>query len=145
MCIGDFFLCGGGGHPTDWLSTSSVFYEGRHTGNANKLGAKPIPRTPETIIGNDVWVGLRVTIKAGVKIGTGAVIGAGSVVTHDVPPYAIVAGVPATIIKYRFSEGVIKELLNSRWWECSIEELENLATCIDEPLKCLEELKIIKR
>lgn len=67
-------------------------------------------------IGNDVWIGSRVTIMAGVKIGDGAIIGAGAIVTKDVPPYSIVVGVPARVIKYRFDEDKIKELLRIKWW-----------------------------
>lgn len=67
-------------------------------------------------IGNDVWIGDNVIIKNGVKIGDGAVVGLGAVVTKDVPPYAVVAGVPAKIIKYRFSDEIISELLELEWW-----------------------------
>ena len=80
-----------------------------------------------TVIGNDVWIGKRAIIKAGVKIGDGAVVGAGAVVTKDVPPYAIVAGVPAKIIKYRFDEDTIAQLLKTKWWNLSDEELEKRA------------------
>lgn len=69
------------------------------------------------IIGNDVWIGLRAIIMAGVKIHDGAVVASGAVVTKDVPPYAIVAGVPARVIKYRFPQEVIQELLELRWWD----------------------------
>ena len=67
-------------------------------------------------IGNDVWIGERVLIKGGVRIGTGAVIAMGAVVTKDVPPYAIVGGAPAAIIKYRFDEEMRNDLLASEWW-----------------------------
>ncbi|MGD9638581.1 MAG: CatB-related O-acetyltransferase [Alphaproteobacteria bacterium] len=67
-------------------------------------------------IGHDVWVCRNAVILSGVTIGTGAVIGAGAVVSKDVPPYAIVCGNPAEIIKYRFDENTIKELLDSKWW-----------------------------
>lgn len=71
----------------------------------------------EIEIGNDVWVGARATILSGVKIGDGAVIAAGALVAKNVPPYAIVGGVPAGIIKYRFSEEVIESLLRISWWK----------------------------
>ena len=70
-----------------------------------------------TKIGNDVWIGTNALIKSGLKIGDGAVIGAGAIVTKDVEPYAIVAGVPAKLIGYRFTEPQIKFLLKFRWWE----------------------------
>lgn len=70
----------------------------------------------EVKIGNDVWIGTRAMILDGITIGDGAVIGAGAVVTKNVPPYAIVGGVPAKIIKYRFSQDKINELLASQWW-----------------------------
>lgn len=67
-------------------------------------------------IGNDVWIGDNVVILKG-KIGDGAVIGAGAVVTRDVPPYAIVAGNPARVIKYRFDDETIRKLLKEKWWD----------------------------
>ena len=70
-----------------------------------------------THIGNDVWIGLNATILDGVTIGDGAIVAAGAVVTKDVPPYAVVGGVPAKIIKYRFTESQIDFLLKFRWWE----------------------------
>jgi len=68
------------------------------------------------VIGNDVWVGAAALVLKGVIVGDGAVIGAGSVVTKDIPPYAIVAGNPAQIIHYRFDDATIKRLLSSTWW-----------------------------
>ena len=70
----------------------------------------------KTIIGNDVWTGRNVSIVAGVKIGDGAVLGTGAVVTHDVPDYAIVVGVPAKVIKYRFAPEQIEALKRIQWW-----------------------------
>lgn len=69
------------------------------------------------VIGNDVWIGLRAIIMPGVKIHDGAVVASGAVVTKDVPPYAIVAGVSARVIKYRFSVDIIRELLELKWWD----------------------------
>ena len=79
----------------------------------------------ELVIGNDVWVGQNAIILPSVKrIGDGAVIGAGAVVTKDVPDFAVAAGNPARIVKYRFSEEVRRQIKASRWWEKSIEELQ---------------------
>lgn len=75
------------------------------------------------IIGNDVWIGVNVTIMSGVKIGDGSVIGAGSIVTKDVPPYAIVGGNPAKVLKYRFSEERIEQLLKLQWWYWTKEKI----------------------
>lgn len=92
-------------HPTNMVSTSPKIYDEFDC-------IKSIP-----IIGNDVWVGSKATVLQGVKIGDGAIIAAGAVVTKDVPPYAIVGGVPAKIIKYRFNKEIIKKLLEIKWWE----------------------------
>lgn len=69
------------------------------------------------IIGNDVWIGAGAVILSGVKIGSGAIIGAGAVVVKDIPPYAVAAGNPARVVKYRFSEDQIEKLLKIRWWD----------------------------
>lgn len=76
-------------------------------------------------IGNDVWIATHVIIKDGITIGDGAIIGAGAVVVKDVPPYAVVGGVPAKIIKYRFEQTVIDKLLELQWWNASDEKLRD--------------------
>ncbi len=75
------------------------------------------PTSSPIYIGNDVWIGLRAIIMPGCKIGDGAIIASGAVVTKDVSPYAIVGGVPAKIIKYRFTPEIIKDLLELKWWD----------------------------
>jgi len=76
-------------------------------------------------IGNDVWIGNNVTIMDGIKIGDGVIIGAGAVVTHDVMPYAIVAGIPAKVKKYRFAEIEIEKLLSIKWWNWDMEKIKS--------------------
>lgn len=91
------------------------------------------------VVGNDVWIGDSVKIMAGVTIGDGAVLATGSVVTKDVPPYAIVGGVPAKVIKYRFSEEDIGFLLNLKWWEKDLSWIEANADYFND-IKRLKEL-----
>lgn len=80
------------------------------------------------MIGNDVWIGYEAIIFAGVTIGDGAIIGSRAVVTKDVPPYGIVGGVPAKLIRKRFSEEIISTLLEIRWWNWSRERIiKNIA------------------
>lgn len=111
-------VIGMGNHTLDRLSTSPIFTE-KYNGTgyswidedvAGIVKYKPVK------IGNDVWIGVRAVILGGVQIGDGAVIGAGAVVTKDVPDFAIVAGVPAKIIRYRFPENTIAKLQKIGWW-----------------------------
>ena len=87
------------------------------------------------IVGNDVWIGAHVLIKGGIRIGDGAVIGMGSVVTKDVPAYAIIGGNPAHLIRYRFEKDVIERLLLSKWWELPLEEIISLREDFGDPSK----------
>lgn len=96
-------------HPIHFISTSPEIYKIVEE-NYNELKNPPV-------IMNDVWIGSKAIVLQGVKIGNGAIIAAGAVVTKDVPSYAIVAGVPARIIKYRFSEDIIKKIENTKWWD----------------------------
>lgn len=114
--IASYCAIGGGAHPLDMVSTSPVFYKGKNIfrknfGNITKEINRPV------LIGNDVWIGEGVFINDGISIGDGVVIGAHSVVTHDIPAYAVVAGVPARVIRYRFSEEEIQTLLAMKWWD----------------------------
>ncbi len=92
---------------------------GKHTNNCWEFFDKTTRRNPPIKIGNDVWIGQNVIILPGVTIHDGAVCAAGAVVTKDVPPYTIVAGVPAKPIKRRFTDEVIEKLLEIRWWDWS--------------------------
>lgn len=95
--------------------------------NRNLLGLQDLPREDISYgpieIKNDVWIGAGATILSGVKIGNGAVIGAGAVVSRDIPPYAVAAGVPASIIRYRFGNSTIKRIADTQWWTWSEERL----------------------
>lgn len=99
-------------HPHTHLSISAFPYV-PHVGH---FVNKRIQSHSEVIIKNDVWIGANCVIMPNITIGNGAIIGAGAVVTKDVPDYAIVAGVPAKIIKYRFSDEIINALLELKWW-----------------------------
>jgi acetyltransferase-like isoleucine patch superfamily enzyme len=105
-------------HRYDWVTTSSQLW-GPVTPEIADMHIKMGHPTcnGDIIIKNDVWIGAKSTIMSGVKISNGAVVAAGSVVTKDVPPYAIVGGNPARIIKYRFDKSQIEKLLNISWWD----------------------------
>ena len=131
---------GGASHPVDWVSTSPVFQDCRSV-LKQKINCKPYDPYTRTIIGNDVWIGTHSLIKAGVSIGDGAVIGMGSVVTHDVGPYEIWAGNPARMIRRRFSDDIIEELLKSEWWNYDDKTLEIYSDYISSPGKFVDHLQ----
>jgi len=135
-------------HPMDWLSTSPIQYKIHKQFPYYKEFSEEFPQIKKTyplktLIGNDVWIGSLVIIKRGITIGDGAVIGAGSIVTKDVPPYAIVAGVPAKIIRYRFKEDIIKELLALKWWNIEFKKLAGIQ--FNDIQKAIVQLKAIKK
>lgn len=86
-------------------------------------------------VGNDVWVGARAIILSGVSIGDGAVVGAGSIVTDDVEPYSVVAGVPADRVKWRFSEEIREKLLKLEWWNLPEDVLQQNSQFFNQPIK----------
>jgi acetyltransferase-like isoleucine patch superfamily enzyme len=110
-------------HPLDFVSTSPFTY-----GRRNVFGVSPFWNdfVKTTTIGSDVWIGSHVTVLQGVTVGDGAVIAAGAVVTKDVPPFSIVGGVPAKVLRYRFPPEQIARLLDLRWWDLPLSELRLL-------------------
>lgn len=126
--IGPECLIGGlGAHPTDWYSTSPLTYSPGNT-VSQVLGSTRVDlgfcETGTVILGNDVWLGARVLVADGVRIGDGAVVGANTVVTKDVPPYAVYYGSPAKVQRYRFTEEVIQEILATGWWRRSPDQID---------------------
>jgi len=107
---------GGGEHPLDRFTTHDFLYNDRYGFNTSEEIAENRYKD-DCVLENDVWIGANSVVLRGVRIGTGAVIGAGSVVTKDVPSYAIYAGNPARLIRHRFAEDVIRRLLSSEWWK----------------------------
>ncbi|BCX66037.1 antibiotic acetyltransferase [Pseudomonas izuensis] len=117
-------------HPSSWVSSHPFQY--------TDTGLSYEPVIADVTIGDDVWIGHSAMIMEGVTVGTGAIIATRALVAHDVPPYAIVAGVPAKVVKYRHPPEITSRLLNSKWWECEVEFLQNLR--LDDPDAALPEL-----
>lgn len=118
-------------HPTSWVSTHPFQYE--------RGELSYFPNLSWATVGNDVWIGHGATVLEGCDIGTGAIIATRAVVTKNVPPYAIVGGNPAKIIKYRHSPEIIDQLLKSEWWNFDIEYLRTLPlNDVREFLKAIE-------
>ena len=141
VSIADRVYIGRGIHPIRWVSTSPVFYNNRDSVKV-KYSRFEREEHPRTYIGNDVWIGDGVFIKPGIHIGDGAVVGMGSVVTKNVQSYAVVAGNPAKLIRLRFSEEIIKELVKSKWWDLPSNKLQELALEIRNPEEFLRMLSV---
>jgi virginiamycin A acetyltransferase len=121
-----------GNHPVNLVSTSPVFYLDKW-GIVTETRNDVLPPDGPIHIGHDVWIGIDATLLSGINIGNGAVIAAGAVVTRDVPPYAIMGGVPAKLIRYRFDEPTISRLLASKWWTWPDEKLRAEAASFLNP------------
>lgn len=153
ISIGEDVQIGRGDHPTNWLSTSPAFYckdfvavgngfnEASDYQNYNPIipPNAELPPPKQTIIENDVYICHGAFIRPGVKIGTGAIVAANAVVVKDVPPYAVVAGNPAVIKKYRFSEDIIMGLLATQWWNYAPWQLQGID--VTDPQKSLSALQ----
>ncbi len=119
---GTKFIMNGANHRMDGASTFPFpIFGGTWAEHMNLLG--DLPSKGDTVIGHDVWFGFNSLIMPGVTIGNGAIIASGSVVTEDVPDYAIVGGNPAKVIKKRFDDTTIKQLLNIAWWHWSMDKI----------------------
>lgn len=134
--ISHFTHIGATHHHMDHLSTGILAANGR------MFNDEP-PEPVYTIIGCDVWVGLNSTILGGARIGHGACIGAGSVVKKEIPPYAIAVGSPARVIRQRFSDEIVADLLALQWWTLDPLIIEKLPH--EDIRRCIEELKEIRK
>jgi virginiamycin A acetyltransferase len=114
-----------GEHIVEDISTSSFFYDDSY----NVLTAQPC------VIGNDVWIGVDSIIRRGIEIGNGAIIGANSFVNSDVPPFAVVAGSPAKIIKYRFPPEHIVKIEQSKWWDMELNQAKQIISGLKNNLE----------
>ena len=124
-------------HTLANASTSPIFtlrHNATHVAWVSKDLAENSGDMARTTIEADAWIGSNSLVMSGVTIGVGAVVGAGAVVTKDVPPYAVVVGVPAKIIRYRFSEPVRSKLLASRWWQQPDTVLKDGIEAFQQPL-----------
>lgn len=133
---------GPGGHPTDWLSTHFFQYRDHFAPFPKDdphrlLGA--FDEHKPTTVGSDAWIGTNAIVLSGVTVGEGAIVAAGAVVTKDVPAYAIVGGVPAKVIRYRFAPELIQRLLAVRWWEFAHADLARLP--FNDVPRCLDLLE----
>jgi len=124
--IGPGVKCGLGIHPTDnYVSTHPIFFSDKKQAQISFADKSYFVENKRSYVGNDVWIGANVVILDGVNIGDGAIIAAGAVVHKDVPSYAIMGGIPAKLIKYRFTEENITYLQGIKWWNKDIEYIRN--------------------
>lgn len=135
-----------GRHPTsDFVSTHPCFYSIKYKTRSSFVKTQKFRELKyaegnySIVVGNDVWIGYGAMIDEGITVGDGAIIAAGAVVTKDVPPYSIVGGIPAKIIRYRFDEEVVNSLLRIKWWnkdeewiKSHVESFENITVFLDK-------------
>lgn len=133
-------IVGGARHPMEWLGMSPVFYKGRDS-IRKKFTEYELSPVERVTVGSDVWIGRNAIVLPGVNIGDGAVVGAGAVVTKTVPPYGIVVGNPAKVIKFRFEENIANFLIESRWWDMKDSEIDCFASMCRDPELVIKNMK----
>ncbi|GAB1580755.1 CatB-related O-acetyltransferase [Phyllobacterium phragmitis] len=123
IAAGTTFIMNGANHPLDGFSTYPFGIFGGDWAAAFDMEKLGRTVRGDTVVGNDAWIGMNATVMPGVTIGDGAVIATRSVVSRDVPPYAIVAGNPARVVKMRFDEATISRLLDIAWWNWPVDKI----------------------
>lgn len=137
IAAGVNFVMNGANHQMNSVSTYPFYiFEGWEQATPSQ---SEMPLKGDTVVGNDVWIGQSVTILPGVHIGDGAIIGLNSTVGCNVPPYAIVAGNPARLLRKRFDDELVDLMLRFRWWDRSLEEIQTLI-----PLLSCSDLEWVK-
>lgn len=132
-------MIGLGQHPTNLLSTNSIFYKpGVRTDFAKSIDFE---EEKNIHIGHDVWIGNGAVIMDGINIGNGAIIASRAVVTKDVPPFSIVAGIPAKVIRYRFKQEIINYLEETEWWNFSEQKIIKILPIFTDTNLSIEKLK----
>ena len=120
------FIMNGANHRMNCISTYPFYIMGGDWGSALAPHTSELPLKGDTVVGNDVWFGQNVTVLPGVHIGDGAIIGANSVVAEDIPPYSVAVGNPCRVVRKRFDDEMIDLLLEFKWWDKDIEEINKL-------------------
>ena len=130
-----------GQHPTNYLTSHSIFYKKGNWGwHDDWIAPIDFQSDKQVTIGNDVWIGRQCVIMDGVTIGDGAIVATGAVVTKDVPPFSIVGGVPAKVIKYKFPQEVIDRLEEIQWWNLPDEEITKVIDLFHTKNPSLEDI-----
>lgn len=144
--IGNKVFIAPGIHPSGLISTHPIFYSSAGQCGTVWLTEPTFNENLRATVGADVWIGLNAIVLDGVNVGVGAIIGAGAVVTKDVPPYAVVLGVPAKIVKYRFEASIIERLILSKWWLVSPKLLrDNISVFSESPEKFLDWIERVEQ
>jgi acetyltransferase-like isoleucine patch superfamily enzyme len=135
-CIGPEALIGLGEHPTrQFVSSHPAFYSTRAQAQLTFVATQKFEEFRPVVIGNDVWIGARAIVLDGATVGDGAIVAAGAVVSGEVPPYAIVSGVPAKVVRYRFDAATLEAIRASRWWDLDLGVLRANADAFADPAR----------